>query len=153
MQKILRRMLDHETAFSAMQDDLGASTGEKLRGNAAKTLKKAKSLDEGAFKNGLLQIVENPAQYGSYMIFGESEASLAELGKKVSEEHGKKANPPETPPLSNPPPPRKNPSEGSEIFCTENYIPVCGLDGKTYSNSCKAEIAGVGVQYEGKCRK
>lgn len=36
-------------------------------------------------------------------------------------------------------------------FCLAVYEPVCGCDGRTYSNACRANAAGVSVQHEGPC--
>jgi hypothetical protein len=33
------------------------------------------------------------------------------------------------------------------------YKPVCGCDGKTYSNACVAKCAGVKSWTEGECKK
>ncbi len=38
------------------------------------------------------------------------------------------------------------------MACTMQFEPVCGIDGKTYSNSCHAGIASVKVNYTGECR-
>lgn len=37
------------------------------------------------------------------------------------------------------------------MACTQEVDPVCGADGKTYSNACMANISGVTVSHRGEC--
>lgn len=41
--------------------------------------------------------------------------------------------------------------EPPRVVCTQEYNPVCGVDGKTYPNPCYAKVAGVEISHMGRC--
>ncbi|PID83753.1 hypothetical protein CSB09_04590 [Candidatus Gracilibacteria bacterium] len=47
---------------------------------------------------------------------------------------------------------RKLLGEGGPKFCPAIYRPVCGVDGKTYSNACYASLYSVQVVHKGRCK-
>jgi len=46
----------------------------------------------------------------------------------------------------------KGTCEPKPEICTKIYKPVCGCNGRTYSNACEAAAKGINVRHQGKCK-
>lgn len=46
---------------------------------------------------------------------------------------------------------KEKPIKNNNVFCTEEFSPVCGDDDKTYANTCKAFASGVGIKKNTSC--
>ena len=51
------------------------------------------------------------------------------------------------------PPPIADGNWQPDCVCMEMYDPICGVDGNTYSNECKATCKEVKKDYDGECEK
>lgn len=49
-------------------------------------------------------------------------------------------------------PPSLLPDSKRDCICIDVVSPVCGVDNKTYNNTCRARCAGVDVKHKGECR-
>jgi hypothetical protein len=41
--------------------------------------------------------------------------------------------------------------QAKEVVCPDLVSPVCGCDGRNYTNSCRASVSGVSVDHTGDC--
>ncbi len=154
LEEIDREVKESESLSSTREENTEGHTGavnsgtDQLPNPARGTLK--------AFSSGNSYCEQLEAEMERLDLLKEDEKiSGEEYGNKVaalSKELGHCRSFPAKPierPL--PPVPPKD-EAGEQKMCPALYKPVCGIDGKTYGNSCLAEVAGIKTISEGLCQ-
>ena len=180
IQKAEEKIIAVEEEFSALDEDRKADIAERssyrvLLANAQKKLEEAKNAyEEGSYGNAfgmanaafhnadnVLMIIKKMLLNVDFFQDEEIENRFFEEGimlKERLEERFRVQFPTGTIPLPGEVKlrfiaPEEDAVSGEKpTICIAIYDPVCGKDGKTYSNKCQAGVAGVEIEHEGPCK-
>lgn len=141
LEKLAERVVKHEEIFEELEEeefeeDELAPARKKIK----ESIDEALELDEKKFKEKLkVKLKEKDDEEEEIMLDDEEELDdLDEILEDIGEEIAESDNPED--------------DEEKPTFCTQQYDPVCGVDGKTYSNTCFAGVAKVEIAHKGECR-
>lgn len=139
LEKLAERVLKHEELL----EELGEEEFEKdeiapARKKIKESIEKALELDEKKFKEKLAgKIKERDTEDITPKDLDDLDEILEDIEEEIAEDDSDEP---------------EDDEDEKPMTCTQQYDPVCGADGKTYSNSCFAGVADVKIKHKGECQ-
>lgn len=132
LESLADRVVKHTELFESFEDEFAPEARKEVEKAILKHIKHGLDLDKKKFKAELRALkAELELQEELAELARDLDEDIAEEFEKLSEELEE---------------------DEKEVTCIQLYDPVCGQDGKTYSNSCFAGLAKVDIAHQGECR-